>query len=200
MNQHKYEEGQVVKGTVSQILEFGAVVKLDPGKTALLHVREIDHERKRINAFDEFEVGQRLTGVIIGEPGAKLRLGTKRYYFEAARVDNEEIDRIIIENQSERRIENEAKKRKFENLDAEKERIDEIIEDAVEDMQIEKKIPSADVEVQPIDEDSDEELSDETKIEGPTLNISHNFSSEDTEMKMSTTNQSKLIMNLKMKR
>lgn len=52
------EEGQVVKGTVSHIVDYGAFIELD-GVTGLLHISELDWEHVAHPA-DILEVGQEL--------------------------------------------------------------------------------------------------------------------------------------------
>lgn len=51
------EVGEVYKGKIKSILEFGAFVEIFPGKEGLLHISEIDHKRIK-NVSDELEEGQ----------------------------------------------------------------------------------------------------------------------------------------------
>ncbi|MCE2604102.1 S1 RNA-binding domain-containing protein, partial [Pseudomonas aeruginosa] len=41
----KYEVGQVVRGKVVQIKEYGAFVELEPGLDGLVHISEVAHKR-----------------------------------------------------------------------------------------------------------------------------------------------------------
>ncbi len=43
--QNKYPTGEVVKGTVVKLMEFGAFVELEPGVEGLIHISELDHKR-----------------------------------------------------------------------------------------------------------------------------------------------------------
>ncbi len=57
----KYPRGQVVKGTVTKLTDFGAFVKLEDGVEGLVHVSEIDwghvnHPRDVLSEGDEVEV------------------------------------------------------------------------------------------------------------------------------------------------
>ena len=55
----KYPVGEVVTGTVSKIMDFGAFVKLEPGVEGLVHISELSH--KRVNRVSHVaEEGQRV--------------------------------------------------------------------------------------------------------------------------------------------
>ena len=41
----KYQVGQVIKGKVVQIKEYGAFVELEPGLDGLVHISEVAHKR-----------------------------------------------------------------------------------------------------------------------------------------------------------
>ena len=71
------EEGEVYKGTVKTIKDFGAFVEIAPGRDGLLHISEIDHKHVKdvsnyMSVGDEIEV--KLLKI---EPGNKLRLSRK---------------------------------------------------------------------------------------------------------------------------
>ncbi|MEQ8525667.1 polyribonucleotide nucleotidyltransferase [Gracilimonas sp.] len=71
------EEGEIYKGTVKTIKDFGAFVEIAPGRDGLLHISEIDHKHVKdvsnyMSVGDEIEV--KLLKI---EPGNKLRLSRK---------------------------------------------------------------------------------------------------------------------------
>ena len=60
----KYAAGQVVKGRVVQIKEYGAFVELEPGLDGLVHISEVAH--KRVNDIaEELELGQEVDAKIL---------------------------------------------------------------------------------------------------------------------------------------
>lgn len=60
----KYEVGQVVKGKVVQIKEYGAFVELEPGLDGLVHISEVAHKRVA-NIADELSIGQEVETQIL---------------------------------------------------------------------------------------------------------------------------------------
>lgn len=71
------EEGEVYKGVVKSIKEFGAFVEIAPNRDGLLHISEIAHERVQ-NVTDYMQVGDEIEVKLIKiEPGNKLRLSRK---------------------------------------------------------------------------------------------------------------------------
>jgi len=55
----KYPTGEIVKGTVSKIMDFGAFVRLEAGVEGLVHISELSH--KRVNRVSHVvEEGQRV--------------------------------------------------------------------------------------------------------------------------------------------
>lgn len=56
--------GQIVKGTVVQIKEYGAFVEIEPGLDGLVHISEIAHKRVT-NIADEISVGQEVEAQIL---------------------------------------------------------------------------------------------------------------------------------------
>ncbi len=60
----KYEAGQIVKGKVVQIKEYGAFVELEPGLDGLVHISEVAY--KRVNDIsEEISVGQAVDAKIL---------------------------------------------------------------------------------------------------------------------------------------
>ncbi|MFB6212559.1 MAG: S1 RNA-binding domain-containing protein [Candidatus Magasanikbacteria bacterium] len=74
----EYEEGQVVKGTVSGIADFGAFVKIEdgPGMEGLIHVSELSHKMVD-NPKDIIEVGDEVEAKIIEIKDGKISLSLK---------------------------------------------------------------------------------------------------------------------------
>ncbi len=58
----KFEEGQVLKGTVNKITTFGAFINIFPGVEALLPVSEMSNEN--VNPFNMFKVGDEIEVLI----------------------------------------------------------------------------------------------------------------------------------------
>ena len=58
----KFEEGQVIKGTVNKVVSFGAFLNIFPGVEALLPVAEISDEN--VNPFNMFKVGDEIEVLI----------------------------------------------------------------------------------------------------------------------------------------
>lgn len=58
----KFEEGQIIKGTVNKVVSFGAFINIFPGVEALLPVAEISDEN--VNPFNMFKVGDEIEVLI----------------------------------------------------------------------------------------------------------------------------------------
>ena len=58
----QFEEGQIVKGTVSKVTTFGALINIFPGVEALLPVSEMSDEN--VNPFNMFKVGSEVDVLI----------------------------------------------------------------------------------------------------------------------------------------
>lgn len=71
------EVGQVYKGTVQRILDFGAIVSLLPGKDGLLHISQI--ARERVNQVSDYlKEGQVVRVKVIGvDEKGRVRLSMK---------------------------------------------------------------------------------------------------------------------------
>jgi len=59
-----YRTGQVVKGKVVQIKEYGCFVELEPGLDGLVHISEVSHKRVG-NINDELSVGDEVSAKIL---------------------------------------------------------------------------------------------------------------------------------------
>ncbi|MEX1113582.1 MAG: S1 RNA-binding domain-containing protein [Patescibacteria group bacterium] len=73
----KYSEGDVVKGKITGVVDFGAFVSFDDGLEGLIHISEIDWNRVD-NPRDHLSVGQEIEAKIVGIEGAKVSLSVKR--------------------------------------------------------------------------------------------------------------------------
>lgn len=58
----KFEEGQIIKGTVNKITGFGAFINIFPGVEALLPASEMSNEN--VNPFNMFKVGEEIEVLI----------------------------------------------------------------------------------------------------------------------------------------
>jgi polyribonucleotide nucleotidyltransferase len=57
------EVGNVVKGKVTRITNFGAFVEITPGKEGLIHISQLAHHRVA-KVEDEVKVGDEVTAVV----------------------------------------------------------------------------------------------------------------------------------------
>ena len=72
----KYHVGDVVKGTVARIKDFGAFISLEPGIDGLVHVSEISHNYIK-SAADALKVGDEVEAKIINFEKDKITLSIK---------------------------------------------------------------------------------------------------------------------------
>ena len=72
----KYHVGDVVKGTVARIKDFGAFISLEPGIDGLVHVSEISHNYIK-SAADALKVGDEVEAKIINFDKDKITLSIK---------------------------------------------------------------------------------------------------------------------------
>ncbi len=100
----QYQVGQVIKGKVVQIKEYGAFIELAPGLDGLLHISEIAH--KRVNKVsDELTLGQEVEVKIleIDKERRRISLSIKatlpepQIYEEKEKVSEEEIPAAAAE-------------------------------------------------------------------------------------------------------
>ena len=83
--------GNVVKGKVARMTDFGAFVELAPGVDALLHVSQISRERVAIPS-DVLSIGQEITAKIVdfNEADRKISLSMKALEADNAQEQTEE--------------------------------------------------------------------------------------------------------------
>jgi small subunit ribosomal protein S1 len=109
----KYAVGNVVKGKVARMTDFGAFIELEPGIDALLHVSQIAKEHVEKPA-DVLKVGQEVEAKIVdfNEDDKKISLSIKALFApepteEAAPAEEEgdvvsvDIDKVIAEQNEE---------------------------------------------------------------------------------------------------
>lgn len=73
----KIEVGQIYEGTVQRLLDFGAIVQLQPGKDGLLHISQIANERVN-QVSDYLKEGQQVrVKVIEADEKGRVRLSMK---------------------------------------------------------------------------------------------------------------------------
>ena len=89
----KYAVGNVVKGVVARMTDFGAFVELDPGVDALLHVSQISSEHVE-KPSDVLSVGQEIEAKIVdfNEEEKKISLSIK-----ALQAQQEEDDADVAD-------------------------------------------------------------------------------------------------------
>ncbi len=106
----KYAVGNVVKGKVARMTDFGAFVELEPGIDALLHVSQIAKEHVEKPA-DVLKVGQEVEAKIVdfNEDEKKISLSIKAMFApekeeapaEGGDVVSVDIDKVIAEQNEE---------------------------------------------------------------------------------------------------
>lgn len=73
----KYPVGTQVKGTVTNVVSYGAFVELEPNLSALIHISELGLENNNIQPSEILKVGQRVDAEVIIVNEAKKRLALK---------------------------------------------------------------------------------------------------------------------------
>jgi ribosomal protein S1 len=90
-----YQIGNVVKGKVARMTDFGAFVELEPGIDALLHVSQISKERIEKPA-DVLKIGQEIEAKVVdfNEADKKISLSIKATFVEEVKEaeENSETD------------------------------------------------------------------------------------------------------------
>ncbi|MDK2919124.1 MAG: hypothetical protein PWQ37_1857 [Candidatus Petromonas sp.] len=95
----KYEVGQIIKGKVVKLVDFGAFVEIEPGIEGLLHISQIS-EKHISKPSEELEVGQTVTIKIldINKEEKRISLSIKEA-LESESVENY-TDEIVKEEQT----------------------------------------------------------------------------------------------------
>ncbi len=99
----RYKEGQLVEGKITQLVDFGIFVELEPGVEGLLHNSELGSPEQR----EELEVGQKLLVKIIRVEPERRRIG-----LSVRQVTREEweswVSKPVVEAEAEAQIEEEV--------------------------------------------------------------------------------------------
>ncbi len=76
----KYPVGTVVKGSVVNVMSYGAFVKLEPGIEGLVHISEMSWTRRVNHPSELVNIGDEISVVILGvdKEGQQLSLGMKQ--------------------------------------------------------------------------------------------------------------------------
>jgi len=76
----RYPVGTIVKGKVTNVMDYGAFVELEPGVEGLVHVSEMSWSKKRISASDVVNLGQMVEARVlnIDLTNRKINLGMKQ--------------------------------------------------------------------------------------------------------------------------
>ena len=92
--EEKFARGNVVKGRVARMTDFGAFVEISNGVDALLHVSQISHDHVE-KPSDVLKVGDEVEAVIVefNEPEKKISLSIK-----ALTQANEELEKENARN------------------------------------------------------------------------------------------------------
>ena len=72
----KYAVGDVVEGEVTNLTDFGAFARIEPGVEGLIHISELS-EQKMEHARDSVHRGQRITVRIISIDVDRKRMGLR---------------------------------------------------------------------------------------------------------------------------
>lgn len=158
------EEGQILVCTVKRVGKYGAVLLVKPGVTGLLHTSEADQGRVIERPFEEWVVNQQLKCVVIKAEEGKVMLGTKRCYFEAAGVDEEDVDEILDQNErwkSERSSEFQQDTGFVESLEPDDAEIVDVDEIASDDASNAAMLETSALNSNGMEEDDDEDEGDE---------------------------------------
>ncbi len=96
----KYPVNEIVTGTVSKLMDFGAFVKLEPGVEGLVHISELSH--KRVNKVHHVvEEGQRVEVKVMSVDAEAQRIGLSMKATQAGADSsdgNAEADEPIVKH------------------------------------------------------------------------------------------------------
>lgn len=93
--------GQIVRGKVARLTEFGAFVELAPGVDGLLHVSEISMHRVQ-HPKEELAPGEEVEVRILDIDLSKRRIALSRKAIEAEKQRSEEKDRVAEQRKREK--------------------------------------------------------------------------------------------------
>ena len=92
----RYHEGQLVEGTVTNVVDFGAFVEFLPGCEGLVHVSELANFRVK-KVEDIVQLGDEITGVVKLATPLVVHLGevAGREFFDAV-VDTKRVVAVLV--------------------------------------------------------------------------------------------------------
>ncbi|MDD4663255.1 MAG: S1 RNA-binding domain-containing protein [Caldisericia bacterium] len=102
MVQDKYKPGDVVEGTLVKDLNFGAIVELEDGINAFLHISQVSH--RRINSIkEELEIGDKVSAEIveIDTTQKKIKLSRKNLLPQEEPLEQEQNQETVNQNKDE---------------------------------------------------------------------------------------------------
>lgn len=73
----KYRVGDLVRGRISGVVDFGVFLEFEPGLEGLIHISELAWQRIE-HLRDQYKIGQELEVKIIGVDGTKVSLSVKQ--------------------------------------------------------------------------------------------------------------------------
>jgi len=73
--EHNYQSGMRITGTVRRLLDFGAMVELEPGVEGMIHRSEMSWTRRDINPSQQLSEGDVVDAAVLEVDGAKRRIG-----------------------------------------------------------------------------------------------------------------------------
>lgn len=78
--EHKYPVGQKVKGTVANLVPYGAFIELEPGVEGLVHITELSWGKSITKPTDVLKPGQEIEAVVLGvnREEQKISLGMRQ--------------------------------------------------------------------------------------------------------------------------
>lgn len=120
------KEGDVRSGTVKKIDRWGCIVQIAKGVAGILHNSEVDQDRFISDPAEEWAVGQTITVVVIRVSKEKLAFGTKRCYFEASGMSEEQVDDVLETNENAKAAMSQGKQIDTDKMDIEDAEEDEV--------------------------------------------------------------------------
>jgi polyribonucleotide nucleotidyltransferase len=73
------EVGEVYKGTIAKVAEFGVMITFLGGRTGLVHVSELTQESRRGQLEDTYKIGAEVTVRVVGFDRGRIRLSMKGF-------------------------------------------------------------------------------------------------------------------------
>ncbi len=89
----RYQEGQVVEGTVENGADFGVFVELEPGLSALIPASELSNDRN-VDPRTMFTPGDRVTVKVLSVDGTRQRISLSVKAFERDKERAEYVDHM----------------------------------------------------------------------------------------------------------